>query len=63
MAGIGPAGTIQARIESEAGTDLRADAAALVTARGWPLLALSGDGLSLEEVFLALTRDERGGGG
>jgi ABC-2 type transport system ATP-binding protein len=62
VADAGPAGTIQARIESDAGVDLRADAAALVTGRGWPLLALSGDALSLEDVFLALTRDERGGG-
>jgi ABC-2 type transport system ATP-binding protein len=61
-ADAGPAGTIQARIESDAGVDLRADAAALVTGRGWPLLALSGDALSLEDVFLALTRDERAGG-
>ena len=59
---VGPAGTIQARIESETGVDLRAEAAALVTGRGWPLLALSGDALSLEDVFLALTRDERPGG-
>jgi ABC-2 type transport system ATP-binding protein len=57
----GAAGTIDVRVDSDAGTDLRAAAAALVTGRGWPLLGLSGDALSLEEVFLALTRDERGG--
>ena len=56
------AGTIEVRVESEAGVDLRASAAALVTGRGWPLLALSAAALSLEEVFLALTRRENGGG-
>ena len=61
-AAIGAAGVITARIESAAGVDLRAEAAALVTGRGWSLLGLSGDALSLEEVFLALTRDEREGG-
>ena len=61
-AAIGAAGVITARIESAVGVDVRAEAAALVTGRGWPLLGLSGDALSLEEVFLALTRDEREGG-
>ena len=56
------AGFIAARVESAVGVDVRAEAAALVTGRGWPLLGLSGDALSLEEVFLALTRDEREGG-
>jgi len=57
-----PAGTIEARIESEVGVDLRAEAAALVTGRGWLLLGLSGESLSLEEIFLALTRSEDGAG-
>ncbi|MCU0252512.1 MAG: ABC transporter ATP-binding protein [Vicinamibacterales bacterium] len=61
-AAIGAAGIITARIDSAAGVDLRAEAAALVTGRGWRLLGLSGDSLSLEEIFLALTRDEREGG-
>jgi ABC-2 type transport system ATP-binding protein len=58
----GPGGSIVARIESAVGVDLRAEAAALVTGRGWQLLGLSGESLSLEEIFLALTRseDERG---
>jgi ABC-2 type transport system ATP-binding protein len=55
-------GTIDARIESEIGVDLRAEAAAAVTGHGWQLLGLSGESLSLEEVFLALTRTEDGGG-
>jgi len=61
-AAIGAAGVITARIASAAGVDVRAEAATLVTGRGWSLLGLSGDALSLEEVFLALTRDEREGG-
>jgi len=55
-------GTIDARLESGVGVDLRAEAAALVTGRGWPLLGLSGESLSLEEIFLALTRSEDEGG-
>ena len=61
-AAISATGTIDARIDSEVGVDLRAAAAALVTGRGWQLLGLSGDSLSLEEIFLALTRSESGGG-
>jgi ABC-2 type transport system ATP-binding protein len=61
-AGIGAAGIITARIESAVGVDLRAAAAALVAGRGWPLLGLSGDALSLEEIFLALTRGDDEGG-
>ena len=58
----GADGTIDARIDCAPGTDLRGAAAAAVTGRGWLLLGLSGEALSLEEVFLALTREERGGG-
>jgi len=61
-AAIGAAGVITARIDSAVGVDVRAEAAARVTGLGWQLLGLSGDALSLEEVFLALTRDEREGG-
>ncbi len=48
-------GTIEARLGSARGTDLRADAAALVVARGWRLVGLAGESLSLEDVFLELT--------
>jgi len=58
---LNPSGTIDARVESEVGVDLRSVAAALVTGRGWPLLGLSGESLSLEEIFLTLTRSEDGG--
>jgi ABC-2 type transport system ATP-binding protein len=54
-------GTIDALVESDRGTDLRADAAALVVAKGWRLVGLAGESLSLEDVFLALTSDEQGG--
>jgi ABC-2 type transport system ATP-binding protein len=57
-----PSGTIEARLESGLGVDLRAAAAAVVAGRGWPLLGLSGESLSLEEIFLALTRSEDEGG-
>jgi ABC-2 type transport system ATP-binding protein len=61
-AAIGAAGVITARIDSAAGVDVRAEAAAVVTGRGWQLLGLSGESLSLEEIFLALTRSEDEGG-
>jgi len=60
--GLNPSGTIDARIESEVGVDLRAAAAAFVTGRGWQLLGLSGESLSLEEIFFALTRSDDEGG-
>lgn len=53
-------GTIRARIESGLGVDLRADVAALVVGRGWKLLGLASESLSLEEIFLRLTRDQEG---
>jgi ABC-2 type transport system ATP-binding protein len=59
---LNPSGTIDARLDSDVGVDVRAAAAALVTSRGWPLLGLSGESLSLEEIFLALTRREDEGG-
>jgi ABC-2 type transport system ATP-binding protein len=59
---LGAAGTINACIESGVGVDVRAAAAALVTGRGWQLLGLSGESLSLEDIFLALTRGEGEGG-
>jgi ABC-2 type transport system ATP-binding protein len=58
---IAAGGSIAARIETARGSDIRADAAALVVAKGWRLLGLSGESLSLEEVFLALTGDGQGG--
>ena len=51
-------GTLQARIQSDAGVDLRADVAALIVGRGWKLIGLAGESLSLEDIFLKLTNDE-----
>jgi ABC-2 type transport system ATP-binding protein len=45
-------------IETNLGTDRRADIAALVVQRGWGLLELRPLSLSLEEVFLKLTTTE-----
>ena len=41
------------------GMDLRSDLAAAIISKGWQLLELRADGLSLEDIFLKLTRDER----
>ncbi len=45
-------------IETNLGTDRRADIAALAVQRGWGVLELRPVGLSLEEVFLKLTTTE-----
>ncbi|MEW5717241.1 MAG: ABC transporter ATP-binding protein [Chloroflexota bacterium] len=45
-------------IETNLGSDRRADIAALVVQRGWGLLELRTVSLSLEEVFLKLTTEE-----
>jgi ABC-2 type transport system ATP-binding protein len=54
-----PRGTLEARVESAPGTDVRGDVSALVAARGWRLLGLQTERLSLEDIFLALTKDEQ----
>lgn len=43
------------------GADLRAEVAERVVGQGWQLLELRPEGLSLEEIFLKLTHDERVG--
>jgi ABC-2 type transport system ATP-binding protein len=48
-------GTVHAQVESAVGHDIRAEVADLVIARGWRLLSLGGESLSLEEIFLKLT--------
>jgi ABC-2 type transport system ATP-binding protein len=52
------AGTLQARIQSDVGVDLRSEVAALVVGHGWKLVGLAGESLSLEDIFLKLTNDE-----
>jgi ABC-2 type transport system ATP-binding protein len=54
------AGTIRARLESGLGVDVRAEVADLVVGRGWKLLGLASEPLSLEQIFLRLTGDQEG---
>jgi ABC-2 type transport system ATP-binding protein len=54
------AGTIRARLESGLGVDVRANVADLVVGRGWKLLGLASESLSLEQIFLRLTGDQEG---
>ena len=48
----------RARIQSDLGTDVRADVARVLATR-WRLLALRSESLSLEEIFLKLTEDDK----
>ena len=48
-------GVFEISIEGEPNYDLRRNLFALLTRRGWPLLALRNTDLTLEEVFLQLT--------
>ena len=50
------AAIVTARIQSDLGTDVRADLARALASR-WRLLALRSESLSLEEIFLKLTGD------
>jgi hypothetical protein len=51
-------GIVLAHLESAAGMDVRSAAAEAVVRQGWRLLSLSGETLSLEDIFLALTADD-----
>jgi ABC-2 type transport system ATP-binding protein len=53
------AGTLQGRVQSEIDVDLRPAVAALVVGRGWKLLGLAGESLSLEDIFLKLTDEDK----
>ncbi|MBR6514669.1 MAG: ATP-binding cassette domain-containing protein [Clostridia bacterium] len=44
-------------IESEAGLDIRKPLFNLLSSRGWPLVGLNTMGMSLEDIFIALTVD------
>lgn len=48
-------GVYEVSIEGKAGYDLRRNLFALLTRKGWPMLALRNTDLTLEEVFLQLT--------
>ena len=50
-------GTVLVRLDSDVDLDVRSDAAALVVGRGWKLLGLASEALSLEQIFLRLTVD------
>ncbi|MEX2273905.1 MAG: ABC transporter ATP-binding protein [Vicinamibacterales bacterium] len=52
-------GIVTARVEADAESDVRAEIAAAVAARGWRLHGLRTEALSLEEVFLKLTQEEK----
>ena len=51
-------GVFEVSIEAKAGYDLRRNLFALLTRKGWPLLALKNTDLTLEEVFLQLTSSD-----
>jgi ABC-2 type transport system ATP-binding protein len=60
VAGAGPPGAAAAfEVESERGTDVRRDVARAIVTRGWGLLELRPMRMSLEEVFLQVTTEER----
>jgi ABC-2 type transport system ATP-binding protein len=46
-------------VEATKGQDLRGELARAIVHGGWPLLELRSSGLSLEEIFLELTRSEK----
>ena len=46
-------------VESERGTDVRRELARAVVTRGWGLLELRPMRMSLEEIFLQVTTEER----
>jgi hypothetical protein len=58
---VDEAGTdrVHARIQSDLGTDVRAEVARVLASR-WRLLGLRSESLSLEEIFLKLTGDANG---
>jgi ABC-2 type transport system ATP-binding protein len=57
----GGAGTATFEVDPEPGTDVRAELARAVVARGMDLLALQQVGMSLEDIFLHLTTTEPAG--
>jgi ABC-2 type transport system ATP-binding protein len=55
--GRGPAGSYE--VESTRGTDVRREIARTIVSRGWGLLELRPMRMSLEEIFLQVTTDEK----
>jgi ABC-2 type transport system ATP-binding protein len=52
-------GLVDIEVDSERGRDVRRDLAAAIVNRGWGLLELRPMRMSLEEIFLSLTTEER----
>jgi ABC-2 type transport system ATP-binding protein len=52
-------GFVDVEVDSERGRDVRRDLAATIVTRGWGLLELRPMRMSLEEIFLSLTTEER----
>jgi ABC-type transporter Mla maintaining outer membrane lipid asymmetry ATPase subunit MlaF len=52
-------GTIDLEVESERGDDVRRQLANTVVSNGWGLLELRAERMSLEDIFLSLTTEER----
>ena len=50
---------VTARVEADAVSDVRAEIAAAIASRGWRLHGLRTEALSLEDVFLKLTHEEK----
>lgn len=51
-------GALRARLETDSAVDVRAEVAEVVVNRGWRLLGLAAESLSLEDIFLTLTKEE-----
>lgn len=51
-------GTCRVLVETPVGVDVRSAVAEAIVDRGWKLLALASESLSLEEIFLTLTGDD-----
>jgi ABC-2 type transport system ATP-binding protein len=58
IAPAGASGRFAVSVESAAGQDVRAEIAAKIVGRGWPLFELRGVNLSLEDIFLQLTTED-----
>ncbi len=51
-------GAVRVSVESNPGSDVREEIFKKIVASGWTLLEMSREGMSLEDVFLKLTREE-----
>lgn len=61
MLGKREQGVYEYRIESDENVDIRREIFKRLTDRNWPLLGLRSAELTLEEIFLQLTKDQTGG--